>query len=139
MGQRALKTVTKSVCCPLCQLRKKVSYAKGNLFLQILEYSTRRPKFQTQILISNFVGAKFSRWHLGITSFLRQIGSSLGLDIPRDSFGGFLFDFPCWVLLCLYFLGELHQSPKVQDCLRSPHPSRQLRIYIRLNTRLRVG
>ena len=32
-----------------------------------------------------------------------------------------------------------NQSPKGQDCLRSPRPSRRLRIYSRLNTRLRVG
>ena len=42
---------------------------RGNSFLRILVYSTLRPKFKTYILISNSVGAKISRWHLGINSF----------------------------------------------------------------------
>ena len=128
-----------------------------NPSLQILEYSTLRPKLKTQISISNFVGTKFFRWHLRIiffwrqlrsslefshsnliiTSFWHQFGSYLGLDIPGDSSQGFLFAFHRWgllsfsfvgncmngemvkwrnkyflvgVLLCFYFLGELHVS-----------------------------
>ena len=102
--------VAKYVCFPLCRIRRKVSSAKGNPFLQILEYSTLCPKFQTQILISNFVGPEFSCLHLRITYFGLQLGSSLGLDIPGDSSGGLLFDFPCWGLLLLSFLGELYRS-----------------------------
>ena len=45
---------------------------------------------------------------LRITSFWRQLGSSLGFQIPVDSSGVFLFAFPCWGLLCLFFLGEIH-------------------------------
>ena len=45
---------------------------------------------------------------LRITSFWRQLGSSLGLEISRDSSGGLLFAFTCWGLLCFSFLGELH-------------------------------
>ena len=101
--------VATSIWFPLSRLRRKVIRAKGNLSLQILEYSTPRPKFKTQILISNFVGAKFSRWHLGITSFWRQLRSSLGLEIPGDSSHGFLFAFTCWGLLCFSFCGELHE------------------------------
>ena len=40
--------------------------------------------------------------------------------------------FPVGVILWLSYLGELHQSPKGQDFLRSPWPSRRLRIYSRL-------
>ena len=94
--------------------RIKVSRAKGNPSLQILEYSTPRPKFQTQILISNFVGAKFSHWHIGITSFWRQLGSSLVLEITGDYSGGFLFDSPRWGLICFYFLGELHEWQNIE-------------------------
>ena len=95
-------------------LRRKVSGAKGNPSLYILEYSTLRPKFKTQILISKSIGAKFSRWHLGInsfsrqlgsllelsrwhlgmTSFMRQLGSSLGLEIPLRFFSGIPLWFP---------------------------------------------
>ena len=32
----------------------------------------------------------------------------MGLEIPEDSSGGFIFAFPRWVLLCFSFLGELH-------------------------------
>ena len=99
------KIVATSVWFPLRRLRRKVSRAKGNGYLQILEYSTLRPKLKNQIWISNFVGAKLSCWHLrinyfwrqlgsslelslwnlGITSFWRQLGSSLGMEIPGDS------------------------------------------------------
>ena len=88
--------------------------AKGNPFIQILEYSTQRPKFETQILISNFVGQKFSCWHLDINSFWCQLGlslelscwnfginsvwrqlvSPLGFLIPGDSFLGIPHCFP---------------------------------------------
>ena len=165
-----------SVCFPLFTLRRKVSRAKGNPYLDILEYSTLHPKFKTQICISNFVGAKFSRgnliinyfwrqlgsllgfsrWHLRLTSFWRQLGSSLGLEIPGDYSRGFLFAFPCWGLLFLYFSGELHISPLEFYC-DSPflgnyinHQNYKIAyfpfnpitdyIYIAdLNTRLRVG
>ena len=51
------------------------------------------------------------RWHLGISSFWRQLGSSLRLDIPGYSSRGQLFCFPLWGFLCFSFLGELHISP----------------------------
>ena len=75
-----LKSYQTSVFFPLRRLRRKVSRAKGNPFIKILEYSTPRPKSKTQIWISNSVGAKFSRWHLGINSFWRQMVSSLELS-----------------------------------------------------------
>ena len=87
-------------------LRRREGCEKGNPFLQILEYSTLRPKFQTQIWISNFVGTKFSCWHLRIISFWIQLGSSLGLEIPRYSSGRFLFDFPVGVYYASPFLGN---------------------------------
>ena len=31
------------------------------------------------------------------------------MEIPRDSFEGYLFVLPCWGLLDFSFLGELHQ------------------------------
>ena len=43
------KIVATSVFFPLLWLRRKVSRAKGNQSLQILEYSTPRPKLKTQI------------------------------------------------------------------------------------------
>ena len=130
-GREVLKILATSVCFTLCRIRRKVIYAKGNPSLQILEYSTPRQKFKTQIWISNFVGKRISRWHLGINSFWHQLGSSLeyfrwhlgiisfwrqlgyllGLEIPGDSsFLGFLFAFPCWVLICFSFRGELNIS-----------------------------
>ena len=90
-----------SVCSPLGRIRRKESCAKKNPSLQILEYSTPNPKCKTEILIPNFFCAKFSRWHLGITSFWRQLGFSLGLDIPEDPSLGFLFALPRWGLHCL--------------------------------------
>ena len=167
-GAEVLKIVANSFCFTLVKIRRKLSRAKGNPSLQILEYSTPHQKFKTQIWISNFVGTKFSCWHLkvnlfwhqlgspleyfcwhlGIISFWRELGYLLGLDIPGDSSRGFLFAFPCWFLLCLsfreelhisvmsllcfYFCGELHQSPKGQDCLLYPLPISQLRIHSRL-------
>ena len=103
------KFLATSVWFPLCWLRRKVSRAKGNPFLLILEYSSPRPKFQTQIWISNFVGAKFSRWYLRITSFWCQLRSSLGLDIPGDYSGVFLFAITFWGLIWFSFIGELHE------------------------------
>ena len=105
-----------SVSFPLRRLRRKVISAKGSPFIQILEYCTPRPKFKTQILISNSVGAKcsrwhlrinlfwiqlgfsleFPRWHLGINSIWRQLRSPLGFAIPGDSFSGIP---PCFPLL----------------------------------------
>ena len=82
---------------PLCQLRRKMSRAKGNPFLQILLYSTPRPKFKAHsrwhLRINSFwrqLGStlKLSRWHLGISSFWCQLGSRLGLKIPGDSLSG---------------------------------------------------
>ena len=102
-------TAATSVCFPLCRLIRKVSRAKGNPSIQILEYSTLRPKLKTQIWISNFVGAKLSHYHPGVNSFWDQLGYSLVLEIPGDSSRGFLFDFPCWGLLCFSFSGELHE------------------------------
>ena len=110
--QRFFKIIATSVCFTLCRIRRKMSRAKGNPSLQILEYSTPRPKSQTQIWIWNVVGAKFSRWHLGINYFWSQLGSSMGLEITGYYYGGFLFDLPCWGLLCFSFLGELHQFTK---------------------------
>ena len=94
VGRRVFKIVSTSVSFPLFWIRIKVSHEKGNPSPQILEYSTPRPKFETQIWISNLVGAKFSHWHLRITSFWSQLVSSLVLEIPRYSSRGFLFDFP---------------------------------------------
>ena len=91
------KDVSTYVCYPFCWLRRKVSTAKRKyIFLQILEPSTLRPNFQTRIWISNFVGAKFS---FGTSEFCfgRQLGSSLGLNIPQNSSEGFLFVFPIGV------------------------------------------
>ena len=127
------KMVATSIWFTLRWLRRKLIRAKGNPSLEILEYSTPHPKLKTQTLISNFVGAKFSRWHLRINSFWRQLGSLLelscwhlgitffwcqlgsylGLEIPGDSSQGFLFAFPHWGLLCLSFRGGLHISPSV--------------------------
>ena len=107
-----------------------MSRSKVNPSLQILIYSTPHPKLETQIGISIFVGATSPLWHLGInsfwcqiissfeftrlhlrlTSFLHLFGSSLGLDIPGDSFEGFLFVFTHWGLLDFYFFRELHAS-----------------------------
>ena len=49
-----------------------------------------------------------SRWHPVIHSFWRQLGYSLGSDIPVDYSWWFLFDFHRWGLLWFYFRGELH-------------------------------
>ena len=38
---------------------------------------------------------ELSRWHLGINSFWHQLGSSLGLEIPGDSFLGIPLCFRC--------------------------------------------
>ena len=120
-----------SVFFPIRWLRRKVIRAKGNMSLRFLEYSTPRPKFKTQIRISNAVGAKFSCWHLGIhsfwrqlgyllglsfwhlgiTSFWRQLGSSLELEIPRDSFSGIPLCFPLLGFTMLPFHGEICSSP----------------------------
>ena len=81
MGRRVFKIVAKPVWFPIRRLRRKFSRAQGNLSLQILEYSTPRPKFKTQIWISNSVGANIFRWHLGINSSWRQLGSSLELSL----------------------------------------------------------
>ena len=109
------KIVATSAFFPIGWLRRKVSRAKGNPSIQILEYSTSHPKLKTKIWISNTVGAKFScwhpginsfccqlgyslelsRWHLGINSFWHQLGSSLGLEIPGDSFLGIPLCFRC--------------------------------------------
>ena len=139
VGRRVFKIVATSICCPFCQLRRKVSRVKINTFIHILKYFNQRLKFQTQIWISNFIGAKFFRWHLGINSIWRRLGYSMRLDILIYSFGGLFFAFPCWGLLCFYFIGELHKSSKVQDCLLSPWPNSQLRTCRRLNNRLCVG
>ena len=64
--------------------------------------------FKPNIWISNFVGTKFSCWHLGISSFWLQLGSYLGLEIPRDSSERFLFGFTCRGLLDFSVIGELH-------------------------------
>ena len=109
MRQRVLKIVATFVCFPLCPHRRKVRCAKGNQSLQIMEYSTPRSKFQTNIWISNFVEAKCFCWNLGINSYCHQLRSTLGLDIPEDSSGGFLFAFTCWGLLWFFFIGELHE------------------------------
>ena len=85
MGRRRFKIITTSVCFPLRRLRRIVCRSNGNPSLQILEYSTPRPTFITKIRTSNFVGAKFSRWHLGINSFWRLLGSSL--EFPRWHLG----------------------------------------------------
>ena len=98
-----------SVYFPFRQIRRKVSRAKGNPSLQILEYSTPRPTLKTLIWISNFFGTKLSRWHLGITSFWHQLGSSLGLEIPRYYSRGFLFAFPVGVYCAYPFLGGLNE------------------------------
>ena len=102
------------VLFPLGRLRRKVSRAKGDPFIQILEYCTLYLKFKTHPWISNYVSAKFSRWHLGINSFWRQLGSSLefsfwhlgiksvwhqlryplGFEIPGYSFSGIFLCFP---------------------------------------------
>ena len=102
------------VLFPLGRLRRKVSRAKGGPFIQILEYCTLYLKFKTHPWISNYVSAKFSRWHLGINSFWRQLGSSLefsfwhlgiksvwhqlryplGFEIPGYSFSGIFLCFP---------------------------------------------
>ena len=74
------KMVATSIWFTLRWLRRKLIRAKGNPSLEILEYSTPHPKLKTQTLISNFVGAKFSRWHLRINSFWRQLGSLLELS-----------------------------------------------------------
>ena len=103
------KILARSVCFPLRSFLIKAIRAKGNLSPHILEYSTLRSKFKNQIWILNFVGAKLSCWHLRITSFWRQLGSSLGLDIPRYSSGGFLIVFFLWGLLRFSFLGELYE------------------------------
>ena len=128
MERRILKIVAISVFFPLFRLRRKVSRAKGNPSLQILEYSTPRPKFKIQIWISNSVGEKFpfrhlrinsfwsqlgyllelSLWHLGITSLWRQLWSSLVLEIPRDSFLGIPLCFPPLGFTMFHFCGELH-------------------------------
>ena len=96
--------------------QKKSEPCKEKSIYQILEYCTPRPKFKTQIWISNSVVANFSRWHLGINSFwrqlrslwelshwhlgiiyiCRQLRSPLGFAIPGDSFLGIL---PCFPLL----------------------------------------
>ena len=120
------KIIATCVLFPIFQLRRNVSHANGNPSLQILEYSTPRSKFQTQIWISNSVGAKFTRWHLGINYFWRQLvsllelylwhlglasfrqqpGSSLGLEIPGDSFLGISLFF-CWHLIINSFWRQL--------------------------------
>ena len=109
------KIVATSLLFSLRWLRRKVSCAKVNPSLHILVYSTLRPKFKTQIWISNSFGAKFSRWHLGInsfwsqlrsllelsrwhlgiTSFWHQLISSLVLEIPGDSLSGIPLCFLC--------------------------------------------
>ena len=82
--------------------------------LQIVEYCTQRPKFKTQILISNFVGAKFSCWHLGKTSFWRQLRSYLGLEITGDSSKGFLFVSPIGVYYASPFVGNYMNGEMVE-------------------------
>ena len=95
-------------------------------------------------------------WHLGINSFWRQIRSPLGFGIPLDSFSriplcfpplGFTMlirswvttYFPVGVLLYLYFLGELHQSPRYKIYQFSLDPVTNYIYTADLNNRLRVG
>ena len=130
MGRRVHKIKNNVRLLSTLSAQKKMICSKGIPSLQILEYSTPRPEFKTQIWTSNFVGTKFFRcqlrinffWHqlrsslefshshLVITSFWRQFGSSLGLDIHGDSSRGFLLALPYWGLQCLSFRGELHIS-----------------------------
>ena len=63
--------------CGIPDVDGEMSRAKGNPSLEILEYSTPRPKCKPQFWILNFVGANISRCHLGINSFSRQLGSLL--------------------------------------------------------------
>ena len=114
---------------------EKWAVPKGISFLHILVYSTSRPKFKTHIWISNSVGAKIFRWHLGInsfcansdlrrnctlssnypagtsefTSFWRQLGSPLGMKIPGDSFSGIPICF-CWRFRTNFFWPQLGSS-----------------------------
>ena len=50
------------VCYPLHQLRKKVSLAKRNIFIQTLEYLPHAQNFKTRILISNFAGRQNEKY-----------------------------------------------------------------------------
>ena len=54
---------------------------------------------------------ELSCWHLGITSFWCQLGSSLGLEIPGYSFSGVPLCFPLLGFTVLTFCVELHISP----------------------------
>ena len=98
---------------------------------------------------------EFSHWHLGNNSFWCQLVSCLGFGIPGDSFSGIPLCFsllgftmlirswgttyfPVGVLLCLYFLGELHKYPKDKIAYATLDPVAD-HVYIAdLNTRLRV-
>ena len=100
------KSQKTSVLFPLPLLRRKVSRSKGNPFIQILEFCTPRPKLKTQNLNFKLHCCEILRWHLGINTFWRQlgsllefssqylgnnsvwiqIGSPLGFAIPGDSF-----------------------------------------------------
>ena len=115
----------------LLWLRRKLSRAKGNPFIQILEYRTPRLKFKTQISISNSVGAKFpagtselipfgANWDLhwnctaGTLEFIPFVGSlhlHLDLRFPEIPYQGFLLVSPRWGLLCLFVRVELHIFP----------------------------
>ena len=109
MSWFCFKNVAMSVCCPLCWIRRKVRHAKGEYISSDLgvlypatEISNPRFKFKRR-------WEKFSLWHLGITSFWYPLGSYLGLVITGASYKGLLFVSPCWGLLYLSFLGEIHQ------------------------------
>ena len=86
-----------------------------------------------------FLGIGDSRIFLsGITLCFSPLGFTMlllswGTNYMNDEMVKWLNKyFLVGVLLCFYFLGELHQWTTRQDLLRSPWPSRRLRIYSRL-------
>ena len=88
--------------------QKKSEPCKGKSVSLGLGILYPEPKISNPDLSFKFCWREILPLALGITSFWRQIGYSLGLEIPRDSSRGFIFAFPRWCLLCFSFLGELH-------------------------------
>ena len=134
-GTEVFKNVATPVCCPFCCLRIKVSLAKEKSISSYIGILYPTPKISNPNL--NFKLCWSEILLLAHRYYFLLVPTWILLEIwyPHKFFWRIPLCFPRLGLLGFYFLGELHQSRKGQDYLRSPQPSCWLRIYRRINTR----